>query len=259
MEEAVSPEKLRQRIAELGPWFYRFRFEGGIETTPGVPPQVEGIFDTRRQMVESAVEAHFGNRVRQIECLDIGCHEGYYSIAMARKGVRQVTGVDARAENLRRARFAARALDIDNIEYKQGRLETLARDEARTYELTLFLGVLYHVEDPIPCLRNVAAVTGELCLIETQVVDEVEGFAEWGSREWTRPYHGILALIDESGEFDAGNRETGVTPMVTCPSPKALLYMLRQAGFSRAEILPPPPGAYEQLARGKRVVCAAWK
>ena len=138
-------------------------------------------------------------------------------------------------------------------------METLAPDEGRTYDLTLFLGVLYHVEDPMLCLRQVAAVTGEMCLIETQVVDEVEGFTEWGAREWTRPYQGILALVDESGEFDAGNRETGVTPMATCPSPKALLFMLRQAGFARAEILTPPPDAYEQHARGKRVVCAAWK
>jgi hypothetical protein len=119
--------------------------------------------------------------------------------------------------------------------------------------------VLYHVEDPMLCLRQVAEVTREMCVIETQVVDEVEGFAEWGSREWTRPYHGILALIDESGEFKNGNRETGVTPMATCPSPKALLFMCRQAGFTRAEILTPPPGAYEQHARGKRVVCAAYK
>jgi len=102
-------------------------------------------------------------------------------------------------------------------------------------------------------------VTGRMCLIETQVVDEVEGFTEWGAQEWTRPYKGILAVIDESGEFDAGNRETGVTPMATCPSPKALLFMLRQAGFARAEILKPPTDAYEQHARGKRVVCAAWK
>src|ERR1017187_3230390 len=98
------------------------------------------------------------------------------------------------------------------------------------------------------CLRQVAAVTGELCVLETQVVDEVEGFTEWGSREWTRPYKGILAGIEETGGFDAGNRETGVSPMATCPSPKALLYMLKQAGFSRAEILVPHEGAYEQHA-----------
>ena len=55
------------------------------------------------------------------------------------------------------------------------------------------------------------------------------------------------------------HRETGVTPMATCPSPRALLFMLRQAGFRRAEILKPHEGAYEQHARGKRVVCAAWK
>ena len=109
------------------------------------------------------------------------------------------------------------------------------------------------------CLRNVADVTGELCLIETQVIDEVEGTAEWGSREWTRPYQGVIALIDEAGEFNAGNRETGVTPMATCPSPKALHFMLRQAGFRKTQIVEAPAGAYEQHARGKRVVCAAWK
>ena len=34
-------------------------------------------------MVESAVESHFGERQRNLECLDIGCHEGFYSLAMA--------------------------------------------------------------------------------------------------------------------------------------------------------------------------------
>jgi hypothetical protein len=35
--------------------------------------------------------------------------------------------------------------------------------------------------------------------------------------------------------------------------------MLKHAGFRRVEMASPPPGAYEQLARGKRVVCAAYK
>jgi ubiquinone/menaquinone biosynthesis C-methylase UbiE len=170
-----------------------------------------------------------------------------------------VTGIDAREESLAAARFASAAAGFPDIRYKQGRVETLAHEEGRQYDLTLFLGVLYHVEDPMRCLRQVAAVTREMCVIETQVIDEVEGYSEWGARDWVRPYQGILALIDESGEFNAGNRETGVTPMATCPSPRALLFMCRQAGFARAEIQAPPQGAYEQHARGKRVVCAAYK
>jgi tRNA (mo5U34)-methyltransferase len=259
LEESLTPAEIRQGINDLGPWFYRFEFGGGIETTPAIPPAVVDIFDTRLRMVNSAVDAHFGARLPQVDCLDIGCHEGFYSLAMARRGVKRVTAVDAREENLKRARFVASAMGVSGIEYRLGRVETLSADLGRKFDLTLFLGVLYHVEDPMRCLREVAAVTGELCVLETQVVDEVEGFAEWGSRDWTRPYQGILAVIDETGEFDAGNRETGVSPMATCPSPKALLFMLRQAGFRRAEILPPPLGAYEQHARGKRVVCAAYK
>jgi ubiquinone/menaquinone biosynthesis C-methylase UbiE len=255
----LTAEQIRQGIEQLGPWFYRFEFADGLHTTPEIPPSVVDIFDTRLRMLMGALDAHFGDRLREIECLDIGCHEGFYSLAMACRGVRNVVGVDAREENLRRARFVAEAMDVNGIEYRAARVETLASDLGRSFDLTLFLGVLYHVEDPMRCLRQVAAVTGELCVLETQVIDEVEGTAEWGAREWTRPYQGILAFIDEAGELASGIRETGMTPVATCPSPRALLYMLKQAGFRRAEILPPPPGAYEQHARGKRVVCAAWK
>jgi ubiquinone/menaquinone biosynthesis C-methylase UbiE len=258
VEARMTSQDIQRGIDELGPWFYPFEFGGDLRTTALVPEAVTAIFDTRLRMVEGAVNAHFGGRERGLECLDIGCHEGFYSLAMARLGM-QVTGVDAREENLSRARFVAQAMGVGNVVYREGRVETLASEPGRTFDLTLFLGVLYHVEDPMRCLRQVAAVTGEMCIIETQVVDEVDGVAEWGAREWQRPYQGILALIDETGEFDAGGRETGVTPMATCPSPKALRFMLRQAGFRRIEQIPPPSGAYEQHARGKRVVYAGWK
>lgn len=253
----MTPQEIQSGIDRLGPWFYPFDFGGGLRTTAIVPPAVTEIFDTRLRMVEPAVTAYFGTRLQGLECLDIGCHEGFYALAMARLGMK-VSAVDAREENLNRARFVADAMGL-KVDYRQGRVETLADDQQRRYPLTLFLGVLYHVEDPMRCLRQVAAVTGDMCVIETQVVDEVEGYSEWGARDWQRPYQGILAVIDETGEFDNGGRETGVTPMATCPSPKALRFMLKQAGFSRVEQIAPHDGAYEQHARGKRVVYAAWK
>ena len=62
-------------------------------------------------MVQSAVTRHFGARAASIDCLDIGCHEGFYSLAMARHGMK-VTGMDAREENLNRARFVAEASGV---------------------------------------------------------------------------------------------------------------------------------------------------
>ncbi len=253
----MTQQEIEERIEALGPWFYPFDF-GGIRTTSNVPPHVTDIFETRCVMLENVVTAHFADRLAQIRCLDIGCHEGFYSFAMARLGIEHITGLDVREANLQKARFAAGQLGYASIAFQQGNIEEIDPTSLGSRELVLFLGVLYHLENPMRALRNLRAVTSELCVIETQVIDEVEGEAEWGAREWTRPYQGVLALIDESDEFKADNTETGHSPVATCPSPKALEFMLKQAGFQRVELVTPPEGAYEQHARGKRVVCAAY-
>lgn len=251
--------RIQQQIADLGPWFYNFDFGNGLQATSNIPPAVTEIFGTRLEMVQRSIRAHFGPRLGQIDCLDIGCHEGFYSHAMARESIPRITGIDVRDINLQKARLAAQLLGFPQIQFREGNIESLNPSDYGQFDLTLFLGVLYHVENPILCLRHVAAMTKEMCVIETQVVDEVEGSTEWGAREWTRPYHGIVALIDESGEFYNNNTETGSTPLATCPSPKALATMLRHAGFRHSEPVTPAPGAYEQHARGKRVVWAAYK
>jgi len=254
----MTAQEAQQRIGELGPWFYEFDLGQFGRTKSELPPNVLPIHETRLAMVERVVDQHFRGRLHDIRCLDIGCHEGYYSVAMARKGLREVRGMDVRASSLEKARFVAGALGLNNLVYEERNCEDLSANE-KPYELCLFLGILYHLENPMLCLRNISRLTSEVCILETQVVDEVEGYAEWGAREWTRPYQGVLALIDESGEFYNQNAETGASPMATCPSPKALHFMLRQAGFRRTEIVEPPAGAYEQHSRGQRVVCAAYK
>ncbi|MBI4463916.1 MAG: methyltransferase domain-containing protein [Acidobacteria bacterium] len=258
-QEFMTRQEIQEKISELGPWFYEFDFGNGLRTTSAIPSAVTQIFETRLQMVHALVESCFGTRLPEISCLDVGCHEGFYSIAMAKAGVKKVVGVDVRESNLRKARFVAETLGFPNITFRQGNCDDLQSEEAGKHELTLFLGLLYHLENPMLCLRNIASLTKELCIVETQVIDEVEGETEWGSQEWMRSYQGVLALIDESGEFYNDNAETGSTPLAMCPSPKALTVMLRHAGFRRIELLPPPPGAYEQHQRGKRVVCAAYK
>lgn len=255
----MTATEVQQQIEQLGPWFYEFDLGPLGRTTSSLPPEVQAIHATRLEMVDRAVRSHFGARLHEVRAIDVGCHEGFYTMAAASMGVRHVLGVDVRGSSLRKARFISSALGLHNVSWLESNCENLNPEQHGVFDLTLFLGILYHLENPMLALRNISALTNELCVIETQVVDEVEGAAEWGWREWTRPYHGVLALIDESGEYYAGNTEAGASPLATCPSPKALTFMLRQAGFRRVETIEPPPGAYEQHARGKRVVCAAFK
>jgi len=255
----MTYQQIQEQIAHLGPWFYEFDLGQNGRTESALPAEVTRIFSTRLEMVSQVVDRHFQTRLPRIRCIDVGCHEGFYSVAMAQKGVGYIRSVDVRETNLNKARFVAGALGLQQIEFQQANCEDLRVETVGHYELCLFLGILYHLENPMLCLRNISAITSELCVIETQVIDEVEGSTEWGAREWTRPYQGVLALIDESGEYYAQNAETGASPVASCPSPKALEFMLRQAGFRRVEMVEPPGGAYEQHARRKRVVCAAYK
>ncbi len=255
----MTASEIHDQIEQLGPWFYEFDLGEHGRTRSSLPPEILPIHHTRLEMVSRAVDGHFGFRLPRIRAIDVGCHEGFYAVAMAQKGLKHVLGVDVREASLNKARFVSEALGLTNVSWSQANCEDLRVEQTGEFELTLFLGILHHLENPMLCLRNISRITRELCVIETQVIDDVEGSAEWGWHGWTRPYHGVLALIDESGEYSSENRETGASPVATCPSPKALEFMLKQAGFRRVEMISPPPGAYEQHARRKRVVCAASK
>src|SRR6516164_9805791 len=85
------------------------------------------------------------------------------------------------------------------------------------------------------------------------------GFYEFDLGECGRTESELPLEVRQSGEFYNHNSETGASPIAACPSPKALEFMLRQAGFRRTEIADPPADAYEQHRRGKRLVCIAYK
>ena len=109
VQPPLSEDDVRRGIEKLSPWFYSLDLGRGLTTKSAVPASVSGIFLTRLEMVERVVRAHFGQRIGMIDCLDIGCHEGYYALAVARLGARRVVGLEPREENLRRAQFVAAA------------------------------------------------------------------------------------------------------------------------------------------------------
>jgi tRNA (mo5U34)-methyltransferase len=260
VSEPLGDEKrneLQARIDQMGPWFYDIDLPGGLQIRSKVNETHPGIHTTRRTMVERALIEHFGVRLSKIRAIDLGCHEGYFSFALRNLGIPEILAVDVREENLSRARVLADLSNLSGVRFQTANCERLDEVVRERFDLTLVLGLLYHQENPIGCLRQAAKVCDDMLLIETQVVDDIDAPAEWGRRDCVHPYEGHFALVDESIYED--NLETGATPLALCPSPRALVKILEHLGFSRITTLSVPDAGNEQFVRGKRVIVAAWR
>jgi tRNA (mo5U34)-methyltransferase len=111
------------------------------------------------------------------------------------------------------------------VEERVGDLLELDLDTLGRFEVVLYLGVLYHMQDPFLALRRLRAVTGELAVIETASLI-VPGFEDHALCEFY-PTHEL--------NMDPSNWWT--------PNAAALTAMCRAAGFSGAEVIAHPPPA----------------
>lgn len=106
--------------------------------------------------------------------LDVGAWDGFYSFEAERRGAARVVATDEYAwQHLgsRRRGFdlAHRALR-SSVEAREVDVMDLSPEAAGgTFDLVLFLGVLYHLRDPVTALERVASVTGDQLVLETHV------------------------------------------------------------------------------------------
>ncbi len=103
--------------------------------------------------------------------LDIGAWDGFFSFEAERRGAARVVAVEWYAwRDGGRAGFdlAQEALG-SSVEAMQRPLEELDPDEIGTFDVVLFLGVLYHLPDPFVALIRCALLTRELLIVETLV------------------------------------------------------------------------------------------
>ena len=233
------------------PWFYEFDLPDGRTTTSYLPPGVAEIHTTRLQMLETALAPVVNGDWAGHSVIDVACHQGYFASHLARKGC-PVLGIDARAEHIADTELIARAYGLPNLRSAQYDINILRPDELGKFDITLMLGLLYHIENPVGAIRLARALTRKACVIETQVVPNMTGVVDWGSYKFQRPLVASFGIIDETAEIHAP--EASTTGICVTPSYEALLFLMRKLGFGRIERIPVPDGGYEQLASGKRVM-----
>lgn len=137
------PESIRSTVAALGEWFHNLDLHG-VRTAPehflGDYPRVKW------QRFAHAIPDDLQGRT----VLDIGCNAGFYAFEMKRRGASRVLGIDSDEHYLAQARFAADVLEMD-VEFRQASVYDLPR-LGETFDIVLFMGVLYHLRYPLLAL-----------------------------------------------------------------------------------------------------------
>ncbi len=148
-------------LRALAPWFHNLHLPDGRQTAPDHPLGDFPAFKWE-QIAPNLPEDMRGMRV-----LDIGCNAGFYSLALARRGA-EVLGIDVDPHYLRQAEWARGQFGID-----PGQIALVAMqvyDVARlpgTFDVVLFLGVLYHLRYPLLALDVVAEKVDGLLILQT--------------------------------------------------------------------------------------------
>jgi tRNA (mo5U34)-methyltransferase len=139
----MSAPEIAARAAALGPWFHNIDLNG-VQTAPD--HFLDDYPNVKWRGFQHAVPADLSGR----SVLDVGCNAGFYAIEMKRRGAARVLGIDSDDRYLDQARLAAEVTGQD-IEFRNLSVYDVAGlDE--TFDVVLFMGVLYHLRHPLPAL-----------------------------------------------------------------------------------------------------------
>ncbi len=238
-------------------WFYPFRLPSGRVTPTYDGGRLDAVHATRLAMIESALGPAFGTDLRDLSAIDLACHQGYFALELAARGLSRVVGVDARAQHVEDATLMAKVLGHDNFSARVSDVHALSADELGRFDIVLMLGLIYHLENPVGAIRLAQALTGRVCVIETQVVPHLSGNVDWGNHRFVKPLKGCFGIIDETEETHGP--ETSTLGICLAPSTEGLLWIMKKVGFDSVELIAPPADAYEQHRYGKRVVVAGYR
>jgi tRNA (mo5U34)-methyltransferase len=251
----ATTRDLAEEVIRSNPeWYHSIELAPGV-VTPGRSP----IEVWRKELDDLCLPDLAGKSV-----LDIGAYDGYFSFAAERLGAARVTALDHYVWSTdmveymkdwresqqtgaqlppphesrhwhpqelpgRRPFDAARSLLGSGIEPIVGDFMKMDLSSLGQFDIVLYLGVLYHMEDPLRAMRRVASVTapGGLAVIETAAIEvpELAGSAFC--------------------EFYPGQEFNNDPTNWWAPNAKALEGLCLAAGFQEVRLLTEPPGRPE--------------
>jgi tRNA (mo5U34)-methyltransferase len=216
---------LQDRVNTLR-WLHSIDLGNGL-ITPGLADHA---------YLRSCADAYFSGGIAGKTVLDIGCWDGFNSLEAVRRGAARVLAADhwvwvnhpwASRQTIELVREAAApSIDILDIDIPDIRPETVG-----IFDLVLFCGVLYHLQNMLAGLERATSVTRQMLVVETHLDAEY------------LTYPAAIFYPDDELNGDPSNWWG--------PNRLCIESMLRSVGFQRIE--------FSRPANTTRGIFRAWR
>jgi tRNA (mo5U34)-methyltransferase len=165
----LTEEEVARRVREYF-WHYPFKFgEVYVEADDIHFKGLRGRHYQRYFHIFPPLLSILGGSLQGRSVLEIGCNAGFWSIQARRAGARSVLGLDFGPRNIEQASFIRDVIGLDALEYRVMNAYEVSKEALGEFDVTFFLGLLYHVDKPIEALERLYAVTREVAVIDTTV------------------------------------------------------------------------------------------
>ena len=211
-----AADEFRQRVKAIS-WCHPIDLGDGLVTRPEW--HIRRRYQRRLKLLQLP-EDLTGKRV-----LDIGAWDGFFSFECERRGG-DVLSIDTFAWDHHGQGGFRLARERLNSHVKDRRLaaEDLDPADVGQFDLVLFLGVFYHLRDPVAVLDRLRKITRGTLVIETHTLIPV--------------MHGNYPLVSF---FPGDGLEKGRRfEFCAIPTEEALRQMLLSAGFTKIEVMHRP-------------------
>ena len=151
--------------------------------------------------------------------LDIGPWDGYFTFEMERRGA-DVTAIDyVDLDTFRELHRAMRS----RAKYHRLDAYELHPERLGYFDIVLCLGVLYHLKHPLLALERICALTTDVCIVDSFVID---------GETWQQGVRPAVPYI----EFYERDELGGQLDNWSGPTVSAVEALIRAAGFAQAEV-----------------------
>jgi SAM-dependent methyltransferase len=207
-----TKEEITRRIDELGTeqsWNHCIELPYGITTTAS--EQVShGKNLVKWSRIREFIEM-IGVKGKRV--LDVGCNEGYFSLKLAESGAKEVVGVDADEQRIKKAKFVADVLGTSNIVYESADIFESGVEQYGHFDFMLCMGFLHRISYPYLAIRRLTGISDTILF-------------EWKS---LREGSFDLPIMKFCGGFSKdSNMYSG---LYWLPSVQCVLDMLKSLGF----------------------------